>query len=71
MMLIDGVTGGLRNPEYEVALSMVTRLVAREGDRTVQELDLKDGDGVCMGFHGWKEGDFGRDPVAVSNAETR
>ena len=71
MMLIDGVTGGLCNSEYEVALSMVTRLVAREGDKIVQELDLRDGDGVCMGFHGWKEGDFGEDAVAVSDAETR
>lgn len=21
------------------------------------------GDGMCMGFHGWKEGDFGEDEI--------
>jgi len=31
-------------------------------------LDLARGDGFCMGYHGWLEGDFGKDPVAVAKA---
>ena len=27
-------------------------------------LDLSEGDGMCMGIHGWLESDFGKDPVA-------
>ncbi len=67
MMLVDGVTGGLRNPEYEVDVSLVVRLLSRgeEADTLVQEIDLRDGDGVCMGFHGWKLGDFGDEPVVA------
>lgn len=31
----------------------------------IEQMDLRDGDGVCMGFHSWKEGNFGTDPVAA------
>jgi hypothetical protein len=30
---------------------------------SIASLPLRDGDGMCMGFHMWCEGDFGRDPV--------
>ena len=33
--------------------------------KVVAELELSDGDGMCMGYHGWLEGDFGEDPVAA------
>jgi hypothetical protein len=26
----------------------------------VEELDLFKGDGMCMGYHGWKQDDYGR-----------
>lgn len=67
MMTIDGVSGGLRNSEYEVDVSAIVRLTRRspDGDIVVRELDLRNGDGFCMGFHGWKEGDFGEDPIVV------
>lgn len=65
MMLVDGVYGGLRNRDHEIELRMVTRLVRRGDDKTAQELDLRDGDGVCIGFHGWQQGDFGDDPIAL------
>lgn len=29
------------------------------------ELDLRQGDGMCIGYHGWREGDFGKHPIAV------
>jgi hypothetical protein len=61
MMVIQGVTGALRNDQRVVEMGFVVRL--RDGDRVEDELDLFEGDGVCMGYHGWIEGDFGADPV--------
>jgi hypothetical protein len=29
----------------------------------VEQLDLFEGDGMCMGHRDWKEGDWGKDPV--------
>jgi hypothetical protein len=65
MMTIDGVTGGLGNPEHLVHLETEVRLEARKGGaiEPIASLPLRDGDGMCMGFHMWCEGDFGRDPV--------
>jgi hypothetical protein len=67
MMVIDGVTGALRNPQNRVELRVTARLVRRADshEELVEELDLADGDGMCMGYHGWVAGDFGKDPVAV------
>jgi hypothetical protein len=31
----------------------------------VEEINTLDGDDMCMGFHGWKEGDFGDDDIIV------
>ncbi len=61
MMVADGVTGGLANEMHRVALSISVRL--EEKGKVLERLDLADGDGVCMAFHGWKEGDFGTSPV--------
>jgi len=66
LMVLDGVSGALRNQQYSVSLQVVSRLMEHGPDRsTVEQLDLAEGDGMCMGFHGWKEGDFGKVPVAV------
>lgn len=68
MMVIDGVSGALHNSEYHVHLqtkACLTRTATRE---VVYSLDLNRGDGFCMGYHGWLEGDFGKDPVAVPKA---
>jgi hypothetical protein len=35
-------------------------------DEVTYALDLQDGDGFCMAYHAWLEGDFGDDPVFVS-----
>lgn len=35
------------------------RNYAIEQLEAVTEINLADGDGMCMGFHGWKEGVFG------------
>jgi hypothetical protein len=64
MMLIDGVSGGIANAERAVGLRFLVEL--REGSRVNPSLDLSEGDGVCMGFHAWREGDFGDPPVLAS-----
>ena len=40
-------------------------LVERSSSDVVAAIDLREGDGMCMGYHGWREGDFGKHPVAV------
>ena len=63
MMVIDGVSGTLGNDQQAVELSVIVKLHDQESGETT-ELDLKEGDGMCMGYHGWLEGDYGKDPVA-------
>jgi hypothetical protein len=67
MMVFDGVSGHLKGSEYSVKLE--TRVVLsknNEGgkDIVIDQIDLKKGDGMCVGYHGWLEGDFGKNPVA-------
>ena len=65
MMMIDGVSGTLRNSTHEVELDVVVRLVDRQSPRkVVAEVDLRHGDGMCMGYHGWRVNDFGEEPIA-------
>jgi hypothetical protein len=68
MMVIDGVTGTLRGGEYRVDLRMNVRL--SRGSELIQQLDLFDGDGMCMGYHRWIRGDFGDDPVVRGDKAT-
>ena len=68
MMVIDGVSGGLRNSEYVVHLQTKACLTRIASGEVTYSLDLRNGDGFCMGYHGWLDGDFGKDPVAISKA---
>lgn len=69
MMVIDGVTGGLSNANNRVDIDFVVRLQSRDDDEAIEsEVDLREGDGMCMGYHGWLEGDFGTNPVASEAA---
>ena len=63
MMMMDGVTGTLRNDEYILRID-TSILLAKEG-KIIQEINTLEGDGMCMGFHGWKEGDFGEDDIVM------
>lgn len=68
MMVIDGVTGGISNTNQNVSIDFIVRLTSRRNsvdDGQLSEVDLRQGDGMCMGYHGWLEGDFGKHPVAV------
>ena len=72
MMVIDGVTGALSNDSERVELSIVARQVITDKkgvSAVINELDLARGDGMCMGYHGWLNGDFGTDPVATPKSE--
>lgn len=64
MMIVDGVSGSLRNDEDTVELTMTVRL--RRGDTLITEMDLQQGDGMCMGYHGWVAGEFGTQPPAAT-----
>jgi hypothetical protein len=68
MMVIEGAVGGLSNASHTVYIDFIVRLVAGGGSdkgSVLSEVDLRQGDGMCMGYHGWIEGDFGEHPVAV------
>jgi hypothetical protein len=69
MMVLDGVSGTLTNETQHVELAVQVRLVNHEPENVVAELELKEGDGMCMRYHGWLEGDYGEDPVAFPKPE--
>ena len=59
MMVFDGISGGLQNHEHRVKLEVAVELTDRNTNELISQVKLADGDGMCMGFHGWCEGDFG------------
>jgi hypothetical protein len=73
MMVIDGVNGGLSNARHTVHIDFIVRLAARgdsETDGVLSEVDLRQGDGMCMGYHGWLEGNFGENALVVARTDT-
>lgn len=68
MMQIDGVSGGLKNNGHELGLTFGVEL--RNGDAIVDKLDLFQGDGMCIGFHSWREGDFGEHPIVATEEKS-
>jgi hypothetical protein len=71
MMVIDGIPGPFRNAEHDLSLSMTVTLRSVATDDVVESLELFDGDGVTLAFHGWKEGDFGEAPVTSGRRQVR
>src|ERR1700756_2091789 len=74
MMVIDGVTGGISSASRTVYIDFIVRLATRgdsENSQLLAEVDLRHGDGMCVGYHGWLEGDFGKIPVAVPRSGTK
>lgn len=69
MTVIEGMSGGLSNARFDVVTETIVRLTRRADGEVLSEINLEDGDGMCMGYHGWRAGDFGRDPVAVPKAQ--
>jgi hypothetical protein len=70
MMVLDGVTGVLANESQCVKLRVIAELVDANEDNVIESLDLIDGDGMCMGFHGWIENDFGDSPPFTTEPES-
>jgi hypothetical protein len=72
MQVIDGVSGSLVGHAERVALTVTAqhlRKTSSGDDEVLLALDLRDGDGMCMGYVGWRAGDFGRDPVVAQAPE--
>ncbi|WP_020405829.1 hypothetical protein [Hahella ganghwensis] len=65
MMILDGVSGNLDNERYSVSLETKVTLIKKDTGAVIDEVNLTEGDGMCMGYHDWLEGDFGEDPVAA------
>jgi len=67
MMIMDGVVGVLQNEGYTVSIE--NNILLEKNREVIQKINIFHGDGMCMGFHGWIEGDFGDDaPVQPSSA---
>lgn len=66
MMIMDGVVGTLQNEEY--AITIENNILLERNGKVIQKLNTLNGDGMCMGFHGWKEGDFGEDDIYTGEA---
>lgn len=64
MMVLDGVSGVLVNETEEVRLDVRLVHAKRGSDDPLDELPTVDGDGMCMAYHAWREGDFGEHPPA-------
>ena len=67
MMILDGVTGGLTNERNRVDLRVTVGLTECDSQQKIVEVDLADGDGMCMAYHGWLDGDFGETPIVESD----
>jgi hypothetical protein len=73
MMVIEGVSGSLKNDHHEVLVDFIARYQNREesfGGEISLEKNLREGDGMCMGFHGWLQGDYGKDPITLPSEDT-
>ncbi len=61
MMLLDGVAPSTVGPEHAAEYVLLSRVRSRQSGQAVERFELApDGDGLCMGYHGWVDGDFGR-----------
>lgn len=69
MMIIEGVSGCLKNEKFMLSIETKVKLQAINKNELelVEELDLAQGDGMCMGYHGWREDDYGRVRPAIKN----
>jgi hypothetical protein len=60
MMLFDGMASTEVGPDYRVEYVLLSRIRSTESDAVLEQIELTpDGDGLCMGYHGWVAGDFG------------
>ena len=63
LQILDGVTMPIGTDQVGVEFVLQARLRNRSDASVVSEVELgPDGEGLCMGYHGWREGDFGGVP---------
>lgn len=61
MMLLDGVASASVGPDHRVEYVLLSRVRSTRGGEVIEEFELAPGgDGLCMGYHGWVDGDFGQ-----------
>lgn len=65
MMQMDGFFIPLENDSYRLELQTIIQLY--KDNELIQSLDTKEGDGMCMGYHDWMDGDFGADDIVIKN----
>jgi hypothetical protein len=60
VQILDGVADPLIAGDLNLEFALIARLRDPDSDETVEELELApDGEGLCIGYAGWVEGDFG------------
>jgi hypothetical protein len=60
---LDGVTWPILNEDVSVEFVLDARLRDRTTEEVSEEVELgPDGEGLCMGFASWVQGDFGEVP---------
>lgn len=60
LMLLDGVIESSIDSDHGVEFALLARVYDTETREYVEEIELvPEGDGLCMGFHAWEEGEFG------------
>ena len=63
LQILDGVTYPIRNEDVAVEFVLTARLRRRGDSEVTAEVQLGlDGEGLCMVYDGWLEGDFGAVP---------
>ncbi len=73
MMVLDGVTGALSNDSERIQFRVVAQHVRQDNsddDSVISEVNLANGDGMCMGYHGWLDSDFGSSPIVELDTDS-
>ena len=64
-MVLDGVPEPLQNSTHRVWLDCRVVLGEWQDGNMVEVEQITQGEGWCMGYHSWQEGDFGDNPPFV------
>ena len=60
LMMLDGVSVGKVDEDLWLRLRLTASVDGSGGDEPLEQFELApEGDGLCVAFHGWVEGDFG------------
>lgn len=62
MMLFDGVADSDIDSRHSACYKLIAEIILNDDDRVVADFELApDGDGLCMGYHGWLDSNFSAD----------